>query len=47
MAYYRNLVFDDPNWTYQARRPNFGSDIDRAERLASAATRPTPICRPS
>ena len=34
MAYYRNLVFDNPNWTYQSKRPNFGSDIDRAERLA-------------
>jgi feruloyl esterase len=42
MAYYRNLVFDDPNWTYQSRRPNFGSDIDRAERLAGNANATNP-----
>jgi feruloyl esterase len=36
-AYYRNLVFDDPTWTFQSKQPNFGSDIDRAERLAGNA----------
>jgi feruloyl esterase len=37
VAYYRNMVFKDPAWTYDKQRPNFGSDIDRAESPANVA----------
>jgi feruloyl esterase len=37
VAYYRNMVFKDPAWTYDARRPNFGADVDRAESAANVA----------
>ena len=45
MAYYRNLVFDDPQWTYQSKRPNFGADVDRGESLAGAVNAINPDLR--
>ena len=35
LAYYRNLIFKDPAWTYDRQRPNFGTDIDRSESAAN------------
>jgi len=37
LAYYRNMIFRDPTWTYDKRRPNFGADIDRSESAANVA----------
>ena len=42
VAYYRNLVFKDPAWTYDKQRPNFGSDVDRSESLANAINHTNP-----
>jgi len=42
VAYYRNLVFKDPAWTYNKQRPNFGSDVDRSESLANAINHTNP-----
>jgi feruloyl esterase len=45
VGFYRSLVFDDPNWTYDAKRPNFGSDIDRAESKANVINHVSPDLR--
>jgi feruloyl esterase len=42
LSYYRNVVFKDPNWTYDQKHPNFGSDIDRADRVAGAIDHKNP-----
>jgi feruloyl esterase len=42
VGFYRNLVFRDATWTYEAKRPNFGSDVDRAERIAGGINHTTP-----
>jgi feruloyl esterase len=46
MAFYRNVVFKDPTWTYDKKRPNFGADIDRAESLAGGINHTSPDLRP-
>lgn len=37
VAYYRNMIFKDPSWTYDTRRPNFGTDMDRSEGGANSS----------
>jgi feruloyl esterase len=42
-AFYRNMVFHDPNWDYKTFRPDFAADVDRADapqNLAINATNP-------
>jgi feruloyl esterase len=41
VAFYRNMVFNDPAWTYDKKRPNFGADVDRGESGAKAGVNHT------